>query len=133
MKLGFQGDGWAWVEPLLPCQEGKTSLQLMTTQADALLLYNGPMTTDDIVFDFFLLELVGGYPKVRVDMGDGELVLEITGRNEASDVRLDPLNDGTWHSIELFKNGKVSKATLHSYLIETTCFAFRFLHNIYFD
>lgn len=40
----FQGDGWAWFEPLSQCEDSHTSVEFATTSANGVLLYNGPMT-----------------------------------------------------------------------------------------
>jgi hypothetical protein len=55
--------------------------------------------------DFFVLELQGGYPRIRVNLGDGEVTLRLDGAVGAS-----TLNDGNWHSIEYFYDKQVTHA-----------------------
>jgi len=43
-KHSFSGNGWAWFEPLTKCEDSHTSLELMTTEDDGLILYQGPLT-----------------------------------------------------------------------------------------
>ena len=97
LKLSFTGGGWAWFDPLSQCEDGKTSFEILTTGSNSLLLYNGP-THDDEAPDFMSLELVDGYPKLRVNLGEGEIALDVRGQR---------LNNGKWHSLEVFKNNRV--------------------------
>lgn len=106
LKHSFLGDGWAWVEPLAPCGKGKTGLEFITRQASSLLLYNGPMYEEDVTStpDFLSVELVDGYPRVNVNLGNGPVTLVLN--NPAQ--RLPPLNDGKWHTLEIFKDTAVT-------------------------
>jgi hypothetical protein len=52
-----------------------------------------------------VLELQGGYPRIRVNLGDGEVTLRLDGAVGAS-----TLNDGNWHSIEYFYDKQVTHA-----------------------
>ena len=103
-KINFpSGNGFAYFEPLAQCEDGKLSLEFLTQNSNGLLLYNGPMyNTDannkDDMRDFISIALESGYPVVRVDLGDGEEELKVDA------VRLD---DGFWHTLEVFKTGKV--------------------------
>ena len=98
LKLSFTGAGWAWFEPLSQCEAGKTSFEFLTSKPNALLLYNGPMNSNE-PHDFISVELVGGHPKVRVDLGEDEIVLEVTTGKR--------LDNGKWHTLEIFKDNKV--------------------------
>ncbi len=58
--------------------------------------------------NFISLELVDGYPQLRMNLGDGEMpAVTITGKNAAGDTRVRKLNDGKWHTIDIMKNRKV--------------------------
>ena len=114
LKHSFVGDGWGYVEPLASCETGRTSVEFATRSLDCLLLYNGPMYDDEPLTDFMSIELVGGYPRVRVDLGAGELVLDVDGTNGAGQETLSPLNDGRWHLVEVFKDAMVRGGGHHS-------------------
>ena len=43
-----------------------------------------------------------------MDVGNGELELTLNGQDQAGTVIMQPLNDGQWHTIEIYKNGMVS-------------------------
>jgi hypothetical protein len=78
----------------------------MTQQSTGsqLLLYAGPVFDSDAatVPDFISLELVNGFPKLRINLGDGELKLP------ATDVTSSSLADGNWHTVEIFRTAKVN-------------------------
>lgn len=88
-------------------------------RAHGLIFYNGPTrATRDAgggewagggLADYIVLELHGGYPVLRVNHGSGEAKLEIDGRDAQRRRRLEPLNDGRWHRIDIFRHGKVSQ------------------------
>ncbi|TNN58395.1 putative neural-cadherin 2 [Liparis tanakae] len=42
-KHSFQGNGYAWFPPMMPCFESHVSLEFITDVADGLLLYSGPL------------------------------------------------------------------------------------------
>lgn len=69
-----------------------------------MVLFNGPMSLADsaTVSDFIAVELSGGYPQLRINLGDGELVLPQGGGKNLLKV-----NDGKWHTLEVFHDGKV--------------------------
>ena len=73
-------------------------------RAHGLIFYNGPTrATRDAgggggLADYIVLELHGGYPVLRINHGSGEAKLEIDGRDAQRRRRLEPLNDGRWHS-----------------------------------
>ena len=100
--MTFAGNGWAYFEQLEQCEESKLSFEFATQLLNALLLYNGPMVQPSAgdVTDFISVELNGGMPRVRLDMGDGEVTLTVTTATQ--------LHDGNWHTIEIYKQARVS-------------------------
>ena len=58
--------------------------------------------------DFISLELLNGYPKLRMNLGQGEVELNINGRDRNGVRTLASLNDGKWHQIMVYKTGRVS-------------------------
>ncbi len=119
-KLSFEGDGLAWFVPLSACQNWKLSIEILTNQASSLILYNGPMydTGVDELQDFLSLELVNGYPRVRINLGDNDvndndppLVLMVNGPAARQ------LNNGQWHTIELFANSVPTGSTWQKVLL----------------
>ena len=69
------GDSFALYPALSLCSHSHTSLELMTLNDDALVMYHGPVT-DSLqqsgqTSDFILLEMRNGYPMLRVDHGSG--------------------------------------------------------------
>ena len=99
--LNQMGNGWAYFEPLEQCEEGKLSFEFATFQGSVLLLYAGPIIAPSAgeLSDFISIELHAGMPRVRVDMGSGEITLTV------STPAL--LSDGKWHTMEIFKKDKV--------------------------
>ena len=115
-KISFRGDGLAWFQPLSACENSKLSIEIMTDQESGLILYNGPMydTSPDVNDDrdFLAVELVSGHARVQLNIGDSEdqpLTLAVDGQSARR------LDDGEWHTIELFKNNRVS--TEHTILV----------------
>ncbi|XP_014664051.1 PREDICTED: neural-cadherin-like [Priapulus caudatus] len=95
----FHGGGWAWFEPLKQCNKSRVSFEFMTEQADALLLYNGPMRArDGSERDFIVVELVNGKPRVTIDFGSGPLTLYV-GKAEN-------LGDEEWHRLDVVLEDK---------------------------
>ncbi|XP_042237522.1 putative neural-cadherin 2 isoform X2 [Homarus americanus] len=98
----FRGNGWAWAAPIPVCTQAHITLELRTTRHDCLLLYAGP--ADDIGHsgqhlvqeDVVSLELVGGRPRVLVDLGTSPVLLEAN-----QDHHLPSLADGHWHRLDL--------------------------------
>ncbi len=59
--------------------------------------------------NFISIELVDGYPRLRMNLGDGEMpAVTITGKNTAGETRIRKLNDGKWHTIDIMKNRQVN-------------------------
>ena len=57
--------------------------------------------------DFLSVELRGGEPRLRVDLGSGPISAD--GLEIPNGKRLD---DGEWHTIEIFKEGMVREPTV---------------------
>jgi len=108
-KHSFSGDGWAWFEPLTKCDHSHTSIELMTTADNGLLLYQGPIAelADGDAEDFVILEMKNGYPLLRLNLGTGETKLTVDGRDRHGVVRQQKLSDGRWHRVDIFTDGKV--------------------------
>ena len=54
------------------------------------------------------MELFGGYPRIRVNTGNlDDVVLFVDGMNSQDENVISVLNDGKWHTVELFKDGPV--------------------------
>lgn len=81
---------------------------------NALLLYDGPVkdTSDQDVRDFISVELIGGYPRLRANLGDGEVTISVDGRDAGGAQTLNKLNDGSWHTITVWKRSKVRSLPL---------------------
>ncbi len=109
LRHSFSGNGWAWYEPLKQCQDDAIILEISTQQTvNSLVLYNGPFNSaDGQTPDFISLELISGYPRLRISLGVGDLSLIIDGRNSNGVTTLSPLFDGAWHTIEIIKKGMV--------------------------
>ena len=58
--------------------------------------------------DFMLLELRGGYPYMRINLGSGEVKLSLDGEDKQGVKRMDKLNDGKWHRIDVIISTRVS-------------------------
>ena len=58
--------------------------------------------------DFLVLQLKGGFPTLKINHGSGETKLTIDGRDRAGNLRMRRLDDGMWHKIDIFREGKVS-------------------------
>ena len=102
--ISFSGaQSYIFLKPLESCEDDRLSLELITSASDALVLFNGPMSATDsvIVLDFIAIELSGGYPQLRINLGDGELLLPQAGGKSLLKV-----NDGKWHTLEVFHEGQ---------------------------
>lgn len=73
------------------------------------MLYHGPMRelNESEDPDFMLLEMRLGYPVLRINHGSGEAKLTINGKDHRNRMVLEKLNDGKWHRIDIFRDGKV--------------------------
>src|SRR6218665_3371049 len=104
-KVSFSGaQSYMFLKPLESCETDRLSLELITSTSDALVLFNGPMSAADssIFTDYIAMQLSGGYPKLRINLGEGELLLPEAGSNNLLKV-----NDGKWHTLEVFHDGQV--------------------------
>ncbi|XP_061183428.1 neural-cadherin-like [Saccostrea echinata] len=113
-KQGFDGTGYAIYEPLQQCENSLTSIEIITTKANGLILYSGPVTNLDpnAPQDFMYLQLTGGYPELVLDHGSGNVTLTLNGRNSQGQLKMNPLNDGTWHKIDVTRQGKFVTLTV---------------------
>ncbi|KAH3883569.1 hypothetical protein DPMN_007529, partial [Dreissena polymorpha] len=102
LRQSFNGTGYALYKQLEQCAASRTSIEILTSKLNQLILYNGPISVLEPVdpTDFVLLELVDGYPRLRIDHGTGEVTLQLTGRSKRR------LNDDTWHRIDIFRDKK---------------------------
>ncbi|XP_077977061.1 putative neural-cadherin 2 [Glandiceps talaboti] len=98
-KRSFSGDGYAWYEALETCEDFHLSLMFLTNDANGLLMYNGPMMVDSHISDFIAIGLRDGDVKLSIDLGGG-IPLNVGVKSTAS------LDDGKWHSIDVYKMGK---------------------------
>lgn len=100
LRQSFNGNGYALYKPFEQCEESRTSIEILTLQPNGLILYNGPINelepTDPQ--DFISLELVDGYPRLKIDHGTGPLTLQVSGNQ---------LNDNNWHTIDIYRKEKV--------------------------
>ncbi|XP_071824162.1 neural-cadherin-like isoform X3 [Apostichopus japonicus] len=92
----FGGDDYAILPTLEMCSETRTSVEFITRESSGLILYNGP-TSKLGPQDYILLQLRAGKPLLRMDLGAGDLTMEVTNNGA--------LNDGKWHKVDIFRNG----------------------------
>lgn len=62
--------------------------------------------------DFIAIELRSGYPRVKANIGDYELELTVDGKDSSGTTVIQPMNDNEWHTVEVFKNGKVRSSDI---------------------
>lgn len=58
--------------------------------------------------DYLVLELRGGYPLLRVNLGTGEGRAVIDGKDGEGVVKVNKLSDGQWHRIDIYITANVS-------------------------
>ncbi|CAD5119447.1 unnamed protein product [Dimorphilus gyrociliatus] len=90
----FNGNGWAWYEPLSLCVEDMLSIDIVTKTGTGLLFYQGPLSTDDSK-DYLALELNSGRPKLTVQHDNERVILNVPNARN--------LADGKWHSLQVSK------------------------------
>ncbi|CAG2101814.1 unnamed protein product [Medioppia subpectinata] len=95
----FNGQGWVWLPPMPQCSQSHISIEIITQIPNGLILYYGPMNkpsidTQNIINDFISLELKNGMPRLLYNFGSGTQELSVKSPK--------PLNDGEWHTIEIF-------------------------------
>ncbi|XP_029949454.1 neural-cadherin-like [Salarias fasciatus] len=105
-KHSFQGNGYAWFPPMMPCFESHVSLEFITDVADGLLLYSGPLAQLQAWDheDFMALELIDGTPTLKINHGSGTVVLQLPGNVNVADRR--------WHRLDVHSNSKEVRFTL---------------------
>jgi Laminin G domain len=105
-KISFSSSkGYALIKPLQSCGDDKLSFEFMTQSTGSqLLMYAGPDSNAATVPDFISIELVNGFPKLRINLGDGELQLPGANVNAPTS-----LADGYWHTVEIFRTAEVRK------------------------
>ncbi|XP_069815734.1 neural-cadherin-like [Dendropsophus ebraccatus] len=105
-KRSFTGQGFAWFPPLFLCFESQISLDFITEEADGLLLYNGPMASQNRgeSEDFIAVELQNGSPSLAINHGSGSLILKFNKKIDVSDRQ--------WHNLKIVSNGKKVKMIL---------------------
>ena len=87
------------------CADSRLSFEFITTQANGLFLYNGPLVNpaqQEGVTDFIAIWLENGYVHARVNLGDADVDLAVTDATGATAV-----NDGQWHTVEFIREHKV--------------------------
>ncbi|XP_033125265.1 neural-cadherin-like [Anneissia japonica] len=100
-KRSFEGGkSYAWVETLEQCEETVASIEFITDVLDGTLFYNGPMQKNANQRDFILLELVGGRPRLQLNLGDNTVELAFSSND------LNQLNDNVWHTLEIRRNAQ---------------------------
>ncbi|XP_070186866.1 neural-cadherin-like [Littorina saxatilis] len=108
LRHSFDGSSYALYASLEQCEDSETSIEFITTQADGLLLYNGPLVapTGQQPTDFIALELLGGQPRLSIDHGSGSATLTLNGRDLSNNQVITSLADGKWHKIDIIRKGK---------------------------
>ena len=100
----FEGNAFSWFPSLKTCDKNHLSAEFLTLQEDGLILFNDATATsidsEGPVSDFISLELEAGKPRFLIDYGSNTLQLKIN--------TIDSLNDGQWHTLDLFWDTKVS-------------------------
>jgi len=112
-KVTFTGNnGYVVLKSLDSYETDKLSFEFMTTTSTGsqLMFYTGPISDPPTQKDFMSIELVSGYPRLRLSLGDGEVMIPQSPPAVS-------LSDGNWHSVEVFRNGKVSyRLTINCFL-----------------
>jgi len=65
-----------------------------------MMFYTGPLSDSSTTRDFMSVELIRGYPRLRISLGDQELMIPRSPPSLS-------LSDGKWHSVEILRMGKV--------------------------
>lgn len=75
ISVGFNGNGYAMYPPVNPCDSVKITLDVIPNMDHGLIMYIGPMNYNKLmpVSDFLSLELIAGYPVLKVDYGTGAI------------------------------------------------------------
>ncbi|XP_074646658.1 neural-cadherin-like [Tubulanus polymorphus] len=106
-KKSFGGNGWAWYPPLKQCKDGHISLEFVTLEATGLLLYSGPRKTpkNEDLTDFIAIDMTNGYPRVTINHGSGRASGTIDGKDKDNILKINPINDGKWHRLDIYRKG----------------------------
>ena len=116
----FSGNGWAWLSPLPPCSPTRLSLQFLTSEAEGLILYSGPLSSkhssasrvsslpnsNNRDMNYVKAVLQHHYQTtLAIQLTHGKLQVVLDSRETGSlAVTVNStytLNDGRWHSIHL--------------------------------
>lgn len=102
-------DGYALYEPFEQCEDSSTSIDILPSESNGLIFYNGPVSElgRDDPRDFISLSLIDGYPELQLDHGSGNVTLTLDGRDKNGERHFQRLNDGKWHHIDIIRKGKV--------------------------
>ncbi|XP_030373740.1 DE-cadherin [Scaptodrosophila lebanonensis] len=73
VSVGFYGSGYAFYEPISPCDTTRISLDIVPQTDQGLVMYLGPLNYNPLLplSDYLALELEHGYPVLTVDYGSG--------------------------------------------------------------
>lgn len=128
-KISFTShSGFLILKPLESLAADKLSFEFMTTTrtGSQLLLYSGAISDSPWLKDFIAIELVNGFPRLRLNLGDDEVKIPTSSPSVS-------LSDGRWHSIEVFRKGKVSNVAANLLFIDYFCRRFRtfFVFSLY--
>jgi hypothetical protein len=106
----FNGNGYAFFKPVPACTSLNISFAFMTTQSNALLLYNGPVSNNDPgkfqtqYKDYIAIWLENGEIRARLSFNDGV---------ESSDLSVRGVfDDGEWHEVSLTQKGKTIRLVI---------------------
>lgn len=74
-SVGFNGNGYAFYPSISPCDSMKITLDVKPILDHGLIMYIGPVNYNALmpISDFLSLELIGGYPVLKVDYGTGAM------------------------------------------------------------
>lgn len=95
--------GWAWVPAIPPCTEVHLSMEVLTEDREAILLYSGGSEgapRQEANSDLLLLQLLQGRPALLLDLGAGPVSLALNASYS--------LADNTWHRIDLIWKDEVT-------------------------
>ncbi|XP_005089075.2 neural-cadherin [Aplysia californica] len=112
LRHHFDGSSVSFYKGLSVCAEGRTTFEFITEKDDGILMYTGPISKLDDSKDFMSLQLVGGFPEFRINLGAGELLLALNGIDRSGFQRLNKLSDGKWHRIDIDRENQRFQLTI---------------------